>query len=497
LLLCETFESLPLGPNVDESVAGTEVWTKTAPTGWVIDDSGVPGAGDPGQDGITEWAGWSFAQRDWWAQVGGQSRAGFTRGIGTVAIADSDEWDDTPHAPGNMATYLSVRPISLTGVRENSVVLQFDSSWRPEPSQKANVTVSFDGGAATEILRWESVPTGPNFRPDSLSETVSLQIANPAGASSMTITFGYFDTRNNWWWAIDNVVVTGERLPFFRETFDGIALGPNVEEGIITGSGGAQPNVWSKAGPAGWTTDDTGVPGVGTAQDGVTEWAGWSFASRTWWAATANGQQRELFTKGTGAVAIADSDEWDDVAHAAGNMATFLSTPAISLAGLDPNSLSLRFDSSWRDENPQKANITASFNGGAPVEILRWESAPASPFFHDDNVNETVTVNINNPPGATSMVLKFGYFDTRNNWWWAIDNVELTSSSSRFYGPLQIQRNGADVQITWPGSPCVKLQRSPTMTPGSWTDVAGTDGASSATVTAGAGNEFFRLIFLR
>jgi hypothetical protein len=35
------------------------------------------------------------------------------------------------------------------------------------------------------------------------------------------------------------------------------------------------------------------------------------------------------------------------------------------------------------------------------------------------------------------------------------------------------------------------------MAPGCWSDVAGTDGASSATITAGAGNECVRLIFLR
>ena len=45
LLFEEDFEGLVLGPNVDESLAGDEVWTKTPPAGWTIDDSGVPGAG--------------------------------------------------------------------------------------------------------------------------------------------------------------------------------------------------------------------------------------------------------------------------------------------------------------------------------------------------------------------------------------------------------------------------------------------------------------------
>jgi hypothetical protein len=106
-------------------------------------------------------------------------------------------------------------------------------------------------------------------------------------------------------------------------------------------------------------------------------------------------------------------------------MATFLKTRAIDITGKPANSLYFKFDSSWRDEDPQKATITASFDGAAPVEVLRWESNPASAFFHDDNANETVTLPLYNPEGAKNVVLSFGYFDTLNNWWWAIDNLEV------------------------------------------------------------------------
>ena len=95
------FDGLALGPNVDESVAGDAVWTKTAPAGWSIDDSGVPGVGDPAQDGVTEWAGWSFASKDWWVEAAGdQRRSEFVNSTGIAAIADGDEWDDQDHAEG-------------------------------------------------------------------------------------------------------------------------------------------------------------------------------------------------------------------------------------------------------------------------------------------------------------------------------------------------------------------------------------------------------------
>jgi len=214
VLLSESFEGLPLGKNVDEGLAGEKVWTKTAPAGWTIDDKGVPGAGNPTQDGVTEWAGWSFADRIWWTSTAeDQNRSQFTLGTGTVAIADPDEWDDASHAAGRWATYLSTPAIDISGAQSGSLKLTFDSSWRPEFAdyghQTGNLKVSFDGGKAVELFLWESDTSSRNFKPDSTNETVTVKIDNPAGAKKMVLTFGLFDCGNNWWWAIDNVEVTG------------------------------------------------------------------------------------------------------------------------------------------------------------------------------------------------------------------------------------------------------------------------------------------------
>jgi hypothetical protein len=219
VLLSEDFEGLPLGPNVDEAVAGDTVWTDIPPAGWINDASGVPGIEDPATDGVTEWAGWGFANKDWWATTAeDQRRTEFTLGQGTVAIADPDEWDDAGH-PGPIAdnpydVWLSTAPIDLSSARPGTVKLQFDSSWRPEYDdsyhQTANITVSFDGAEPIEVLLWESNSTSPNYKDDnSTNETIVLDIPNPAGATSMVVTFGLFDAGNDWWWAIDNIVVTG------------------------------------------------------------------------------------------------------------------------------------------------------------------------------------------------------------------------------------------------------------------------------------------------
>lgn len=38
--------------------------------------------------------------------------------------------------------------------------------------------------------------------------------------------------------------------------------------------------------------------------------------------------------------------------------------------------------------NNQTAVITAAFDGGPPVEVLRWDSAAGSPTFHPDQTDE-------------------------------------------------------------------------------------------------------------
>ncbi len=222
VVLSEDFEGLPLGPNVDETLVGDQVWTDTPPAGWVVDESGIPGIGDPATDGVTEWAGWAFTDKAWWTQAAeDQNRSQFTLGIGTVAVADPDEWDDADHsdsaANGWYKTYLSTPEIDISGIKPGTLQLKFDSSWRPEFDnnyhQTANITASFDGGEPVQIMLWESDGSSPNFKPDATNETVVIDLQNPEGASSVVLTFGLFDAGNDWWWAIDNVQVSGQPLP--------------------------------------------------------------------------------------------------------------------------------------------------------------------------------------------------------------------------------------------------------------------------------------------
>ena len=221
----------------------------------------------------------------------------------------------------------------------------------------------------------------------------------------------------------------------FFENFEGVVLGPNVEEGIETGEGGAMDNVWSPDFPAGWTTDFN-LPGVG-----VLEWQGWNLANGQWWAFTCGDQDRTDFVEpsefglGQGAIAIADSDEWDDYdangldPSSQGDMQAMMTTPAIDMTNVTAGTAHLSFFSSWRDESDQTALVEARFDGGEWIEVLRWTSDPDDANFHDDSTNEIVDVDIDNP-AASSMEVRFSYLDAANNWWWAVDSIQVTGEKT-------------------------------------------------------------------
>lgn len=214
VVYAEDFDSVPLGPGVDESLPGDAVWTPVPPWGWYIDRSGMP------LGGVTEWRGWAFADPAWWTAVAGdQERSGFMHGSGAIAVADPDEWDDLGHAAGTYNSWLESPGIDVSRLRAGSARLIFDSSWRPWANQRGVVHASYDGGPAITVLDWESQP-GANYKPDTLDELVIVELNNPPGAQVVELQFGLLDAGNDWWWAIDNVVVAGRCAAEFAPPSD-------------------------------------------------------------------------------------------------------------------------------------------------------------------------------------------------------------------------------------------------------------------------------------
>ncbi|MET9616017.1 phosphocholine-specific phospholipase C [Kitasatospora indigofera] len=197
-LLDEDFESLagvlqPLG-----SVLG---WTAQAPQGWsVVNAPGMP-------QGTARLQGWTFHTKRAWSTPAGQDRGNFGRGLGVLAVADPDDWDDTgaPSGKGRFDSTL-VSPAVPIPAGVGTLYLGFDSHYRQEAPQKASVTAVFDNGTETRLLSYSSDATGnDNAGQDVQNAFVARQIAVPAGAASVTLKFRMYDAGNNWFWAVDHV----------------------------------------------------------------------------------------------------------------------------------------------------------------------------------------------------------------------------------------------------------------------------------------------------
>ena len=230
----------------------------------------------------------------------------------------------------------------------------------------------------------------------------------------------------------------------FEENFEDVPLESSINEQI------KQEKVWSGTPPDGWEITNENPKGLG-----MPEWRTWAIVDLEWWTATAEDQRRSEFTSeqgnGKGKGAVADPDEWDDWdlngdpdANSPWN--SHLITPPIKIKGAAAKSLILTVDSSWRPEDTQNGEITVSFDGGKEERILFFQSVGIDAGAHTlvtiptlgeneekrndrEQINETLEIPIDNPDNATKMVINFSVIDARNDWWWAIDNIQLISTA--------------------------------------------------------------------
>lgn len=205
-LLSEDFEGLSLMDATSATeTAAPGVWTNVPPAGWTRDNSTTP-LGSP-----AEFQGWTFLNKDWWIQTAGdQDRSSFTAGQGVVAVADPDEYDDGTNIDDAMFNvFLATPAIDLSGVGANTVHVKFDSSFRAEVTQIAQLDVSFDGTNFSHILEYDSAALVDG---QTYNDAVDLSINNPTGGS-MWLRWGMVQGSNDWWWAIDNVNVSGRQVP--------------------------------------------------------------------------------------------------------------------------------------------------------------------------------------------------------------------------------------------------------------------------------------------
>lgn len=465
-------------PTYGSTLAVPNAFTHTAP-GWSVNNTtydaytasignvGVPLAGTP-EYGVDEWEGWSFARKDFWVDVAGdQNRSQFALGSGNVAVADGDEYDDLRKAPGDpagasietqgfMNTEMKTANINVAAYQGQTLTFAFDSSWQAEAHGNSNsnpvynstdnqsvvISASFDGAPVGDdafLAFWDSLAGSGIMKPDNTNETLSYSLPIPAGKTNVQLKLGYFNAGNNWWWAVDNLTLKApDNSTVWSEDFEGVTLGPSVNERKQPGAhvtrvqtdpnSSPVANAFTHTAPAGWNVDNSGgLPGIGDPAQGTEEWEGWSFTTPSFWQFV-DSDGRQNFTKGTGVVAIADPDSWDNLGdpESLGTFNTLLVTPAINITGVGAGNLKLAFDSSWRPEDTQTAIIEASYDGGAFTEVLRWESV-AGPNFHDNNVDESVLLSLSNSGGNTSVRFRWGVVNATDDWWWGLDNIVVSA----------------------------------------------------------------------
>ncbi|MFE3284838.1 nucleotide pyrophosphatase, partial [Streptomyces sp. NPDC059233] len=174
------------------------------------------------------------------------------------------------------------------------------------------------------------------------------------------------------------------------------------ETGIPAGTKG-----FTHTPPAGWSIDNSKM-GTG----GVTEWAGWAFATDEFWSQAQRDQWRELNVRSRDVFAVADSDEWDDKSHTGGYDSTLI-TPKWAVTG--GTTRNLTFQTHYRHEAGQTAQVLVSYNGGAPTVVKSYTA---------DAVATSESIALQVPAGATDVQVRFRYAGS-NNWYWTVDNVRL------------------------------------------------------------------------
>ncbi len=249
----------------------------------------------------------------------------------------------------------------------------------------------------------------------------------------------------------------------FFEDFEGLTLIDNAAAsdsptGGAIGSPDDQMTDFTRDLPTGWSRDNTTTPApIATtpADDKAFAYFGGTVLDRHFWFNEA-GQSRGDFANSIGNVLVFDPDQYEDGANTpgfgTGGFNAFVQTPAISLAGVNQFSLELNLDSSFRPYDGMTGLVDVSFDGGTTFSnVLTLNTANSGGASVLDRVNESLTLFVDNPASATDAILRFGMTNAGNDWWWAVDNIELVEGVQRVPDEIplsiEINRDNGEIKI--------------------------------------------------
>jgi|688.fasta_scaffold00009_169 hypothetical protein len=242
----------------------------------------------------------------------------------------------------------------------------------------------------------------------------------------------------------------GDQIAF--DDFEGVTLTPFDVANTPTFSDGTD---WTNDVP-GWTIEND-ASHVATTSAAYNGWVAmdvnsWSLQQGNQGSSIApTGRSRmKLGGNVNNTAMVADPDAWDDFPPAGkGNGFNSYFKRTIDITGRDLSSLSLSFDWDFVTEDNQVGVVEVSFDGGTNYAILfaiasknlvgdpTWGTYAKTEDDLSYSTNPgTDTVELTQrtfmagtdftvPPGATSMTVRFGCILSGNDWWFAVDNVEL------------------------------------------------------------------------
>lgn len=231
----------------------------------------------------------------------------------------------------------------------------------------------------------------------------------------------------------------------YSQDFDGASLSDTLDEESGSGVDEINGGYWNTLAGSGLDLsngDKDDFPGNTRDDQYAKEWRGFNVASVSFWESTDGNQGRPgVFNNDTGnnIVAVADSDEFADSENEfpeSGDGAqeqedefnVFLQTGSIDLAGYDPSTLSLSFLSSFRPEEDETSTVHVYVDGNSTAATsLTVSEASTEPF---TAVEETFDAGQLGASGnETSVLLEFAHENADNNWWWAIDEIQVEATA--------------------------------------------------------------------
>ncbi|QBE49371.1 DUF4073 domain-containing protein [Leucobacter triazinivorans] len=163
--------------------------------------------------------------------------------------------------------------------------------------------------------------------------------------------------------------------------------------------------------PEGWSTT------FEASGSGADRYAGWQPTTRADWSATTD-RMRDRFGRTDRGFLVADAAQFGDAPFAAA-----LTSAPVDVSQLD--AVRLTFDSHYRGAAGQSGVVLASFDGAAPIEVLRLDSTSVTDDYDGMQLNAAQDVTIDTPARAKSVVFSWEFTGGDGAQYWGIDSVAV------------------------------------------------------------------------